>query len=101
MYAAAKAQGRFAVGGTASTVAAAGGYVQGAGHSSMAPFLGLAADNCLGEYYVQLACAYFLIILLHVLELNVVVADGQLITANAVENYDRMLTYCLAEFFSA
>lgn len=48
LYTTAKAQGRFVVGGTAATVAPAGGYVQGAGHSAMSPLLGLGADNCFG-----------------------------------------------------
>ena len=48
MYNLTKAQGKIAVGGTASTVVAAGGYVQGGGHSALSPTLGLAADNCLG-----------------------------------------------------
>jgi hypothetical protein len=49
LYAATGAKGKIMVGGTAATVVAAGGYVQGAGHSALGPMLGLAADNCLGE----------------------------------------------------
>ena len=48
IYELTKTQGKIAVGGTASTVVAAGGYVQGGGHSALSPTYGLAADNCLG-----------------------------------------------------
>ncbi|KAF8996673.1 FAD-binding domain-containing protein, partial [Hymenopellis radicata] len=41
------AQGKIVVGGTAGTVVAAGGYIQGGGHSALSPLLGLAADNVL------------------------------------------------------
>ncbi|KAF8156884.1 FAD-binding domain-containing protein [Crassisporium funariophilum] len=68
MYSLTKAQGKIAVGGTASTVVPAGGYVQGGGHSALAPMFGLAADNCL--------------------ELEIVLADGTLVTANSVQNSD-------------
>ena len=47
IYAAAKAQGKMFVGGTAATVSPAGGYIQGAGHSGFSPLYGLAADNVL------------------------------------------------------
>ncbi|KAG6908632.1 hypothetical protein DXG01_003810 [Tephrocybe rancida] len=70
IYTASGAIGKIVVGGTASTVVAAGGYVQGAGHSATSPLLGLAADNC------------------H--ELQVVLASGTLVTVNEVENSDRM-----------
>jgi FAD/FMN-containing dehydrogenase len=43
------ARGKIFVGGTAPTVVAAGGYVQGGGHSTLGPLLGMASDNCLGE----------------------------------------------------
>lgn len=49
IYPASGAVGKVIVGGTASTVVAAGGYVQGAGYSATAPLLGLAADNCHGK----------------------------------------------------
>ena len=49
LYQATKAQGKIAVGGTASTVAASGGYFQGAGHSALSPLLGLVVDNTLGK----------------------------------------------------
>ncbi|KAI0061851.1 FAD-binding domain-containing protein [Artomyces pyxidatus] len=68
VYAAAKEKGKYVVGGTAATVAAAGGYVQGAGHSVFSPIFGLAADN--------------------VLEFRVVLADGNLVTVNAVSHPD-------------
>jgi len=48
LYQATKAQGKIYVGGTAATVAAAGGYVQGGGHSALSPTFGLGADNALG-----------------------------------------------------
>ncbi|KAF8888645.1 FAD-binding domain-containing protein [Infundibulicybe gibba] len=69
LYKAAKSKGKIVVGGTAATVAAAGGYVQGGGHSSLSPTFGLAADNTL--------------------EFTVVLADGSVVTANEVENPDR------------
>jgi len=47
LYALAKAQGKIFVGGTAASVVASGGYVQGAGHSALSPTFGLAADNAL------------------------------------------------------
>ena len=52
LYHAAKEQGKIYVGGTAATVAPAGGFIQGAGHSALGPLLGLAADNTLGEITV-------------------------------------------------
>ena len=48
MYQLSLAEGKIFVGGEAATVVAAGGYVQGAGHSAISPTYGLAADNCLG-----------------------------------------------------
>ena len=56
MYQLAKSQGKIFVGGEAATVVAAGGYVQGAGHSALSPTYGLAADNCLGILYFSLPC---------------------------------------------
>ncbi|KAH9065996.1 FAD-binding domain-containing protein [Lactarius deliciosus] len=51
IYAAAKAQNKMFVGGTAATVSAAGGYTQGAGHSAFSPIYGLAADNVLPLFW--------------------------------------------------
>ncbi|KAF7333174.1 hypothetical protein MVEN_02383200 [Mycena venus] len=68
IYQQTKANGKIVVGGTAATVCAAGGYLQGAGHSSLAPLFGLAADN--------------------VLEFQVVVASGELLTVNSISNPD-------------
>ncbi|KAF8577476.1 FAD-binding domain-containing protein [Ramaria rubella] len=68
LYQPAKVQGKIYVGGTAATVVAAGGYVQGAGHSALAPTFGLAADNTL--------------------EFQIVIANGSLVTANEVSNSD-------------
>ncbi|KXN85639.1 hypothetical protein AN958_10976 [Leucoagaricus sp. SymC.cos] len=68
LYNATEAEGKIYVGGSAVTVVAAGGYVQGGGHSPLGPLLGLAADNTL--------------------ELNIVTADGVLRRVNDVENSD-------------
>jgi hypothetical protein len=51
LYGAAETQGKIVLGGTAVTVVAAGGYIQGAGHSSLSPTFGLAADNVLGTIH--------------------------------------------------
>lgn len=59
LYLAAKTQGKIFVGGTASTVVAAGGYIQGGGHSVISPTFGLAADNALGTNRAYL-CSYTL-----------------------------------------
>ncbi|KAI0064553.1 FAD-binding domain-containing protein [Artomyces pyxidatus] len=68
LYNASKVQGKMIVGGSAVTVSAAGGYVQGAGHSAFSPLFGLAADNAL--------------------QFEVVIADGTLVTANAQSHSD-------------
>ncbi|KAF7719017.1 FAD binding, berberine domain-containing protein [Penicillium ucsense] len=68
MYVAAAKQGRAIVAGAAHTVGAAGGYIQGGGHSPFGQWKGLASDNAL--------------------EFEVVVADGSLVTANAYQNRD-------------
>ena len=49
LYSASREAGKFVVSGNAATVAAAGGYIQGAGHSAFSPAFGLAADNVLRE----------------------------------------------------
>ncbi|KAJ7906315.1 FAD-binding domain-containing protein [Mycena leptocephala] len=54
LYQQAKANGKIAVGGSAATVVAAGGYLQGAGHSAVAPLFGLAADNVF-EFHIVIA----------------------------------------------
>ena len=56
------------VGGNAQTVGTTGGYVQGGGHGCMGVKYGLAVDN--------------------VLEVDIVTADGNLLTANACNNPD-------------
>ena len=56
------------VGGNAQSVGAAGGYSLGGGHSSMSPAYGLAVDN--------------------ILEVDIVLADGTLVTANKCQNQD-------------
>ncbi|KAJ7098241.1 FAD-binding domain-containing protein [Mycena epipterygia] len=68
LYEQAKANGKIAVGGSAATVCAAGGYLQGAGHSALAPLFGLAADN--------------------VFEFHIVVASGELLQVNSATNPD-------------
>ncbi|KAK7058069.1 FAD-binding domain-containing protein, partial [Favolaschia claudopus] len=68
IYARSRAHGKIAIGGTAATVCAAGGYLQGAGHSALSPLLGLSADNTL--------------------EFQIVVANGTLLKANDAENSD-------------
>ncbi|KAK0476680.1 FAD-binding domain-containing protein [Armillaria novae-zelandiae] len=68
LYQAAKEQGKILVGGTAATVVAAGGYIQGGGHSALSPLLGLAADN--------------------VLEFEVVTANSTYLRVNERENAD-------------
>ena len=52
----------------ALSVGAAGGYLQGGGHSPMSPMFGLTVDN--------------------VLEIDVVLANGTLLTTNACTNPD-------------
>ncbi|KAJ6060182.1 FAD binding domain protein [Penicillium canescens] len=68
LYAAVGKKGRTVVAGTSHTVGAAGGYIQGGGHSLMGPWKGMAADN--------------------VLEFQVVTANGTLVTANSHQNPD-------------
>ena len=50
LYEETKKNGVFYVGGSTATVALAGGYLQGAGHSAFSPVFGLGADNVLGEW---------------------------------------------------
>ncbi|KAJ7107420.1 hypothetical protein C8R44DRAFT_885433 [Mycena epipterygia] len=68
LYQQTKANGKIVVSGSAATVCAAGGYVQGAGHSALSPTFGLAADN--------------------VVEFQIVVASGELLQVNSVTNTD-------------
>ena len=49
LYTHTKAAGKMVVTGVAATVTAAGGYVQGGGHSAFSPLFGLGADNVLGS----------------------------------------------------
>ncbi|GKZ60348.1 hypothetical protein AnigIFM49718_006690 [Aspergillus niger] len=68
LYAAAAARGLIVVAGECSTVGVAGGYLQGGGVSTvLSPMYGLAVD--------------------HVLELEVVTAQGEIVTANEYQ-YD-------------
>lgn len=68
VYSEATKHGVVVVGGNALTVGAAGGYSLGGGHSALSPMFGLAVDN--------------------ILEVDVVIADGTLLTANKCENTD-------------
>ena len=61
-------QGVLVVGGSCLSVGAAGGCPLGGCHSSMAPLYGLTVDN--------------------ILEIDIVTADGTLLTANECENTD-------------
>ncbi|GAB1203790.1 hypothetical protein APSETT445_002430 [Aspergillus pseudonomiae] len=68
LYAAAFERDLIVVGGQDPTVGVLGGYLQGGGHSPASRDFGLAVDQ--------------------VLELKVVLASGELVTANACENRD-------------
>ncbi|KAF8527017.1 FAD-binding domain-containing protein [Hysterangium stoloniferum] len=68
LYEETKARGKIFVGGTVRSVVAAGGYLQGGGHSILSPRFGLGSDNAL--------------------EFQVVIANGSLITASEVEHPD-------------
>ncbi|OJD16887.1 hypothetical protein AJ78_02985 [Emergomyces pasteurianus Ep9510] len=62
------AKGQMAVAGSAHGVGAAGGYVQGGGHSILGPWKGMASDN--------------------VLQFRVILASGQIVVANKHKNQD-------------
>ncbi|KAJ7489225.1 hypothetical protein FB451DRAFT_952035, partial [Mycena latifolia] len=47
LYLAGKEKGKILISGSAATVCAAGGYIQGGGHSALSPAYGLANDNTL------------------------------------------------------
>ncbi|KAI0028758.1 FAD-binding domain-containing protein [Vararia minispora EC-137] len=68
IYPVAERAGKMIIAGTAATVALGGGYIQGAGHSGFSPTYGLAADNAL--------------------QFDIVLASGELITANAALHSD-------------
>ncbi|KAL3491214.1 hypothetical protein BJX62DRAFT_251496 [Aspergillus germanicus] len=68
LYAALGKRGRIAVAGAAHTVGAAGGYIQGGGHSFLGPWKGMASDNAL--------------------QFTVVTANGDLVVANEYKNRD-------------
>lgn len=68
VYAQAKAQNVIVVGGGTPSVAAMGGWAQGGGHGPASRQFGLGADQ--------------------VLEMDVVLATGQVVTANACQNSD-------------
>jgi hypothetical protein len=67
-YAAAQAQGLVVVGGNCPTIGLAGGFTQGCGHGPLASKLGMAANQ--------------------VLEWEVVLASGELVTATPNQNTD-------------
>ena len=51
-------RGKFVVAGNSRTVAAAGGFIQGGGHSSFSPVFGLAVDNVLRKAkFIPLGCS--------------------------------------------
>jgi FAD/FMN-containing dehydrogenase len=52
LYQALKKEEKIFVGGFAATVAPAGGFFQGAGHSALSPTFGLLADNTLGMHLI-------------------------------------------------
>ncbi|WEW56366.1 hypothetical protein PRK78_001809 [Emydomyces testavorans] len=68
LYKAVSEKDKTVVAGFAHTVGAAGGYIQGGGHSALGPWKGMAVDN--------------------VLEFKVVTAKGDHITANDYQNQD-------------
>jgi len=91
LYGASKAAGKIFVGGTAATVVAAGGFIQGGGHSALSPTFGMAIDNLLGTHRVILLS--FSATLSVVSELQVVLANGELVNVNCVENPDCSLCF--------
>ncbi|KNG81506.1 FAD/FMN-containing isoamyl alcohol oxidase MreA-like protein [Aspergillus nomiae NRRL 13137] len=68
LYAAVAARNRTVVAGTSHTVGAAGGYIQGGGHSALGPWKGMASDNAL--------------------EFTIGTANGELVVANEYQNKD-------------
>ncbi|KAI9039633.1 FAD-binding domain-containing protein [Aspergillus affinis] len=68
IYPAVKEEGKVAVLGAAHTVGAAGGYIQGGGHSPIGSWKGMASDNAV--------------------EFEVVTADGDLVTANQYQHQE-------------
>jgi hypothetical protein len=89
VYQAAKAVGRIVVGGTAATVCAAGGYLQGGGHSALSPTLGLAADNALGSFQCFPRQVANCILNRTTTEFQIVVASGELLKVNSISHPDR------------
>ncbi|KAJ5793150.1 uncharacterized protein N7503_009128 [Penicillium pulvis] len=68
LYAAVERHNRTVIVGSSHSVGAAGGYIQGGGHSPFGAWKGLASDNAL--------------------EFELVVANGSLVTANLYQNTD-------------
>jgi FAD/FMN-containing dehydrogenase len=85
IYAAAKAQSKMFIGGTAATVCAAGGYTQGAGHSAFSPIYGLAADNVLRTWFINSSCQDSR----KAPEYRIVLANGSFVTVNSASHPDR------------
>lgn len=83
----AKKQGKIFVGGTAAGVVPSGGYVQGAGHSALAPLFGLAADNALRKLILRIP--FLISVHPFQIEFEIVIADGSILTVNSVSHPDR------------
>ncbi|KAJ7290604.1 hypothetical protein C8J57DRAFT_1459088 [Mycena rebaudengoi] len=81
IYQAAKANGKIVVGGSAATVCAGGGYMQGGGHSALGPTLGMASDMVCPLLPSQLPRLKYLH---NHTEFQVVVASGELLTVNSI-----------------
>lgn len=89
LYPAAEQQGKMFVGGYAATVVAAGGYIQGGGHSPFSPLLGLAVDNVVRELPGLVIPAMPTHFVFRAPEFEIVTADAKLTTVNEVEHPDR------------
>ncbi|KAJ7182772.1 FAD-binding domain-containing protein [Mycena crocata] len=86
LYTQAKAAGKIAVGGSAGTVCAAGGYLQGAGHSALSPTFGLAVDNVLGKIYLVFRPELYL-------NLPKSFKSGELLKVNSISNPDLFFAF--------
>lgn len=75
------------VGGAANSVGAAGGWIQGGGHSPLGALYGMGVDSECRYVWAH----YFYLphsILIDVLQFNVVKPDGKIVAANACQNED-------------
>ena len=87
-YEAAKQKNRVLVGGISprGTISAAGGWLQGGGHSAMSPNYGLGMQN---PHSVIKWCSHHRFVGVdNVLEFTIVTADGSHVIANAYNNQD-------------